>query len=174
MATASAQAFRDYLAAHPLINLPPNVADEVAADLAEIAQRPQPPLVLNGYQLLDALTGIAPQRSAPQLATKVCIHPEPLSTVAPVTPAKLHCWMADYPALGSIELYDQAMDAEEVQARPSQDVVGIATKLIDAARWVYRTPSARKQPDARALARAILRLACPLIDSHADSKSRSA
>lgn len=162
------QAMRDYLATR--YEMPDIELDAMAADLAAIAQAKQQPLTLNGHQLLDALNSIAPQRSAPQLATTVCISTEPACTPGYHVPPKLYCWLADYPKAGSIQLFDNG----DKPPRPTQDVVYMATKLIECARWVYSTPEARKQPDARRLAKVILRLACPLINAHVDTAQRAA
>lgn len=166
--SSTTQAMHDYLAAR--YEMPDSELDAMAADLAAIAQAQQPPLTLNGHQLLDALNSIAPQRSAPQLATRVCISTEQSSTRGYHVPSKLYCWLADYPKAGSIELFDNG----DKPPRPTQDVVYMATKLIECARWVYSTPAARKQPDARRLAKVILRLACPLINAHVDTAQRAA
>lgn len=162
------QAMRSYLATR--CEMLDSELDAMAADLAAIAQAQQQPLTLNGHQLLDALNSIAPQRSAPQLATTVCISSEPACTPGYHVPPKLYCWLADYPKAGSIELFDNG----DKPPRPTQDVVYMATKLIECARWVYSTPEARKQPDARRLAKVILRLACPLINAHVDTAQRAA
>lgn len=162
-----AQAMRDYLATR--YEMPNSELDAMATDLAAIAQVKQQPLTLNGHQLLDALNSIAPQRSAPQLATTVCISTEPACTTGYHVPPKLYCWLADYPKAGSIQLFDNGDQPQ----RPTQDVVYMATKLIECARWVYATPDARKQPHARRLAKVILRLACPLISAHADTAQRA-
>jgi len=162
----TAQAMRDYLATR--YEMPDSELDAIATDLAAIAQAQQQPLTLNGHQLLDALNSIAPQRSAPQLATTVCVSPDPTCTEGYHVPPKLYCWLADYPRAGSIQLFDNGAQPQ----RPTQDVVYMATKLIECARWVYATPDARKQPHARRLAKVILRLACPLISAHADTAQR--
>ncbi len=160
-------AMRDYLATR--YEMPDSELDAMAADLAAIAQTHQQPLTLNGHQLLDAINSIAPQRSAPQLATTVCISDQPVCTTGFHVPPKLYCWLADYPKAGSIQLFDNG----DQPPRPTQDVVYMATKLIECARWVYATPDARKQPHARRLAKVILRLACPLISAHADTAQRT-
>lgn len=168
-ANDTVRALRDYLATRLSPDMTESQLDEMAAELAVIAQTQQHPLTLNGHQLLDALNSIAPQRSAPQLATTVCISKEPTGTNGYRVPPKLYCWLATYPKAGSIQLFDNGDQPQ----RATQDVVYMATKLIECARWVYATPDARKQPHARRLAKVILRLACPLISAHADTAQRT-
>lgn len=163
------QAMRAYLAAR--YEMPNCELDSMAADLAEIAQAHRQGLTLNGHQMLDALNSIAPERNAQQLASTVCISHEPTCTAGEPVPPKLYCWLANYPKAGCIELFDR--NTHTAQPRASRDVIQIATKLIDCARWVYATPSARKQPDARSLAKVILRLTRPIIDAHVDGKPAS-
>ncbi len=124
------------------------------------------PLILNGHQLLDALNAIAPERTEKQLNDRVCIGPDP--TIANVAPGvhSLHCWLADYPESGSILLHQAIPEGGKAPC----DVVGIALQLIAAARWVGMHAHARRQPEARALARAILKLTRPVIDEYVDSR----
>ncbi|ULR90961.1 hypothetical protein [Comamonas sp. B21-038] len=124
------------------------------------------PLILNGHQLLDALNAIAPERTEKQLNERVCIGLEPtFAYVAPGVP-NLHCWLADYPDSGSILLHQAIPEGGKAPC----DVVGIALQLIAAARWVGMHAHARRQPEARALARAILKLTRPVIDEYVDSR----
>lgn len=121
------------------------------------------PLILNGHQLLDALNAIAPERTEKQLNDRVCIGMEPtFANIAPGVP-DLHCWLADYPESGSILLHQAIPEGGKAPC----DVVGIALQLIAAARWVGQHAHARKQPEARALAKAILKLTSPIIEEYA-------
>ena len=128
------------------------------------------PIVFNGYQLLDALNAIAPDRTPQQLQHRVCIGRAPLCTTAPGGTVDLHCWLADYPDGGSIQL---ATDKQSDGREPC-DVVGIAMKLIEAARWVCKTEGQRKPADARTLALAVLKLTRPIIDNHVDGNKKPA
>lgn len=130
------------------------------------------PTILNGYQLLDALNCIAPKRNAVQMSTKICIHRYPTSDVDNLTPTDVYCWLVDYPAEGSIKLIDKESSDHMIHPLP-QDFVNMVNRLIEAARWVCTTPSARKQPDALALAKVILHLTCPVIDAYHAEISRS-
>ncbi|WP_418515085.1 hypothetical protein [Delftia sp. PS-11] len=163
------KAMRAYLAQR--YEMPDADLDAMAADLAEIANQHQTQqLTLNGYQLLDALNSIAPQRNAKQLSTTLCISTEPACTPELRRPPKLHCWLADYPKAGSLALHDSG----DHQQRVTQDFIEIATKLVECARWVNSTPQARKQPEARRLANVILHLTHPLISAHVDATQRTA
>lgn len=124
------------------------------------------PLVITGYQLQDALGLIAPDSTAKQLATALCIQPGPArKTLHGIEPAGLFCWLHDFPEEGSVRL-DESPRSGSTPAAPDTQVVAVVHKLIEAARWVYSNADARRQPEARALAKAVLRLTTPLVDRH--------
>ncbi|MNS85884.1 hypothetical protein D3C72_1197610 [compost metagenome] len=120
-------------------------------------------LTFNGHQLLDALNAIAPERTEKQLNDRVCIGTDPRAATASVGFHRLHCWLADYPESGSILLHQAIPEGGKAPC----DVAGIALQLIAAARWVGQHTHARKQPEARALAKAILKLTTPIIEEYA-------
>lgn len=120
-------------------------------------------LTLNGHQLLDALNAIAPERTEKQLRDRVCLSLSPTGAVPIEGVESIHCWLADYPESGSILLHQAIPEGGKAPC----DVVGIALQLIAAARWVGQHAHARKQPEARSLARAILKLTSPIIEEYA-------
>lgn len=130
------------------------------------------PITINGYQLLDALNCIAPMRTTEQMQTKVCIHREPICTIGETTPNMLYCWLSEFPTEGSIQLHQKESKNQAIQQLP-QELFNVVSRLIEAARWVCTTPSARKQPDALALAKIILQLTCPIIETHQNALQRS-
>jgi hypothetical protein len=120
-------------------------------------------LTLNGHQLLDALNAIAPERTEKQLSDRVCLSLSPTGAAPTEGVESIHCWLADYPESGSILLHQAIPEGGKAPC----DVVGIALQLIAAARWVGQHAHARKQPEARALAKAILKLTSPIIEEYA-------
>ena len=130
------------------------------------------PLVINGYQLRDALSLIAPQGTARQLATALCVQSGPARETAHGTElAGLFCWLHDFPDEGSVRLDEHPRHGQQSLSQHDQMIVA-AYKLVDAARWVYRNAEARRQPDARALAKVVLRLMHPIISAHVDAGVR--
>lgn len=126
-------------------------------------------IVINGHQLRDALSLIAPDGTPEQLAHTLCIQAGPARRTSQGTePAGLFCWLQEYPEEGSVRLDEHP---RESAARLSTDprVLAIAERLVEAARWIYANAEARRQPDARALAKVVLRLAAPIINAHADA-----
>ncbi|TDS74377.1 hypothetical protein [Comamonas sp. JUb58] len=120
-------------------------------------------LTLNGHQLLDALNAIAPERTEKQLSDRVCLSLTPTGAAPTEGVESIHCWLADYPESGSILLHQAIPDGGKAPC----DVVSIALQLIAAARWVGQHAHARNQPEARALAKAILKLTSPIIEEYA-------
>lgn len=130
---------------------------------------PTPALVINGYQLRDALSLIAPDGTPQQMETTVCIQPGPTRVTSQgVEPAGLFCWLEEYPEEGSVRLDENPRDTR-LAVPHDERMVNVAHKLIEAARWVYGNPEARAQPDARALAKVVMRLVHPIINAHADT-----
>lgn len=131
------------------------------------------PITLNGYQLRDALGLIAPAGTPEQLRLRLCIQPGPARlTDTGAEPAGLFCWLEQWPGEGSVRLDEEPREAPPPGPSPEQ-VLAIAQQLIDAARWVYGNSEARRQPNARALAKAVLRLTAPIINSHIDARCQA-
>lgn len=127
-----------------------------------------PHITLNGYQLRDALNLIAPDGTPEQLRMRLCIQPGPARVAADrVEPAGNFCWQEQNPGAGSIRL-DEEPRADQPEHLHDAQIVAIANKLIEAARWVYSNADARRQPEARALARIVLRTVAPVINTHVD------
>lgn len=132
------------------------------------------PVTLNGYQLRDALSLIAPAGTPEQLRTRLCIEPGPARlTDNGAEPAGLFCWLEQWPGEGSVRLDEQPREATPAGPSPEQ-MLAIVHQLIEAARWIYSDSDARRQPNARALAKAVLRLTAPIINSHIDALCREA
>lgn len=132
-----------------------------------------PALVMNGYQLRDALSLIAPDGTPQQMISSICITPGPARhTSAGVEPEGLFCWLEDYPSEGSVRLDEMPRDTR-LSISHDERILVVAQKLVLAARWVYSNADARKQPHARLLARTVLRTFYPIINAHADSVSRA-
>ena len=126
-------------------------------------------IIINGYQLRDALSLIAPEGTPQQMETTVCIQPGPRRiTSQGVEPAGLYCWLEEYPEEGSVRLDENPRDIR-LAVPHDERIVNVAQKLLAAARWTYGNPEARAQPDARALAKIVLRLIHPILNAHADT-----
>lgn len=126
-------------------------------------------IIINGYQLRDALGLIAPEGTPQQMETTVCIQPGPRRiTSQGVEPAGLFCWLEEYPEEGSVRLDENPRDIR-LAVPHDERIVNVAQKLLAAARWTYGNPEARAQPDARALAKIVLRLIHPILNAHADT-----
>ena len=80
----------------------------------------------------------------------------------------MFCWLEEFPEEGSFRL-DEFPRHNRLNDPHDERVVLAAHKLIEAARWVYGNAEARRQPDARALAKVVLRLMHPFIDEHIDT-----
>lgn len=131
-------------------------------------------VTLNGHQLRDALSLIAPNGTAKQMDTRLSIQAGPARlTNQGAEPAGMFCWLAEYPGEGSVRLDEQPREATPAVPSPEQ-ILAIANRLIEAARWIYANAEARRQPDARALARIVLRQMAPIINAHIDSVSQAA
>lgn len=123
-------------------------------------------LTINGFQLRDALSLIAPDGTAEQLSETLCIQPGPSrQTAQGIEAAGLYCWLRDFPDEGSVRL-DETHNLALLEACQGARHVEVTRKLIAAARWVQRYADPQRQPDARALAHAILQLTRPIMDAH--------
>lgn len=126
-------------------------------------------VTLNGHQLRDALSLIAPDGTGEQMNSRLSIQAGPARlTNHGAEPAGMFCWLAEYPGEGSVRLDEQPREAPPTVPSPEQ-VLAIANRLIEAARWIYANAEARRQPDARALARIVLRQTAPIINAHIDT-----
>jgi hypothetical protein len=131
-------------------------------------------VTLNGHQLRDALSLIAPDGTDEQMSTCLSIQAGPARlTNQGAEPAGMFCWLAEYPGEGSVRLDELPREAPQAVLDPAQ-VLAIANRLIEAARWIYANAEARRQPDARALARIVLRQTAPIINAHIDSVCQTA
>lgn len=137
-----------------------------------LLQRPQA-IVTNGYQLRDALSLIAPDGTPNQMESTICIQPGPARQTSQGTePAGLYCWLELYPEEGSVRLDEKPRDTR-LAVPHDERMINAAYKLLEAARWVYGNPEARAQPNARALAKIVLRLVYPIINAHADTITKA-
>lgn len=131
--------------------------------------RPAEAIAINGHQLRDALSLIAPDGTPDQLEHTLCIQAGPARrTSQGIEPAGLFCWLKDYPDEGSVRLDEHPRECTATRISDPQVLV-IAERLIESARWVYANAAARRQPDARALAKITLRLLAPIINAHVDA-----
>lgn len=91
------------------------------------ASHPTPIVQLNGYQLRDALEFSAPDGTADQLQTEVCIQYGPARTDDEGSePAGMFCWYSEYPEEGSIRLSEGPDDCfancEQPAPQPAEPV----------------------------------------------------
>ena len=127
-------------------------------------------LSINGYQLRDALSLIAPDGTPEQLACTVCIQPGPARrTNAGVEPAGLFCSLQDYPEEGSVRLDEHPRHDTALMSASDARAFEILLKVVEAARWIAAHSDKTRQPDAYRLVRAVINLASPLINSHVDA-----
>ena len=138
-----------------------------------VASNVVPALTINGYQLRDALSAIAPDGTAAQMECSICIQPgASRRTSSGQEPAGLFCWLEEFPEEGSFRL-DEFPRNSRLADPHDEKVLLAAHKLIEAARWVYGNAEARRQPDARALAKVVMRLMHPFISDHIDNHKPS-
>lgn len=109
---------------------------------AEVAPQPEPPeLRLNGFQLMDALTFIAPDFTDEQLETEAVIQFGPAREDEEGSePAGMFCWYAEYPEEGSIRLGENAGDA----SANSREIASVVAEALPVHR---RGPAAAPQPE---------------------------
>ena len=122
-------------------------------------------LAINGWQLRDALSLIAPDESPEQLDCTICIQPGPARrTRQGIEPAGLFCWLQDYPHEGSVRLDEMPRPADPRSLTEERSRRALL-KIVDAALWMKSHANVARQPDANRLIHAILSLAMPRVEA---------